>query len=63
LKEKKQEDPAILIFIWWFCKKFSVPYPLILTIIAVSVSAMKRRGGMGMNLTIGSIAVAFGFVF
>jgi lipopolysaccharide export system permease protein len=44
-------------------KKFSVPVSaFILTIIAVSVSAMKRRGGMGMNLTIG-IAVAFGFVF
>jgi lipopolysaccharide export system permease protein len=34
----------------------------ILTIIAVSVSSMKRRGGMGMNLTIG-IALAFAYVF
>ena len=44
-------------------KKYSVPISaFILTIIAVSVSAMKRRGGMGMNLTIG-IAIAFSFVF
>jgi lipopolysaccharide export LptBFGC system permease protein LptF len=34
----------------------------ILTIIAVSVSSMKRRGGMGMNLTIG-IALAFLCIF
>ena len=34
----------------------------ILTIIAVSVSAMKRRGGMGVNLAVG-IAIAFTFVF
>jgi lipopolysaccharide export system permease protein len=44
-------------------KKFSVPVSaFILTIIAVSVSSMKRRGGMGMNLTIG-IALAFAYVF
>jgi lipopolysaccharide export system permease protein len=42
--------------------KNCVPSAFILTIIAVSVSAMKRRGGMEYNLTIG-IAVAFGFVF
>ena len=44
-------------------KKFSIPVAaFILTIIAVSVSSMKRRGGMGMNLAIG-ILLAFAFVF
>ncbi|NEV93879.1 YjgP/YjgQ family permease [Psychroflexus sp. YR1-1] len=44
-------------------KRWSVPVSaFILTIIAVSVSAMKRRGGMGVNLAIG-IVIAFGYVF
>ena len=44
-------------------KRWSTPVSAyILTIIAVAVSAMKRRGGMGINLAIG-IAVAFSFVF
>lgn len=44
-------------------KRWSTPVSAyILTIIAVSVSAMKRRGGMGVNLAIG-IAIAFTFVF
>lgn len=44
-------------------KRWSVPVSaFILTIIAVSVSAMKRRGGMGVNLAIG-ITIAFSYVF
>lgn len=44
-------------------KKFSLPVSaFILTIIAVAVSAMKRRGGMGVNLALG-IALAFTFIF
>lgn len=44
-------------------KRWSVPVSaFILTIIAVSVSAMKRRGGMGVNLAIG-IVIAFGYIF
>lgn len=44
-------------------KRWSVPVSaFILTIIAVSVSAMKRRGGMGANLAIG-IVIAFGYIF
>lgn len=44
-------------------KKYSIPVSaFILTIIAVSVSSMKRRGGMGVNLAIG-IALAFTYVF
>ena len=44
-------------------KKYSLPVSaFILTIIAVAVSSMKRRGGMGINLAIG-ILLAFAFVF
>jgi len=44
-------------------KRWSIPISaFILTIIAVSVSAMKRRGGMGANLAIG-IFIAFSYVF
>ncbi len=44
-------------------KRWSLPVSAyILTIIAVSVSAMKRRGGMGANLAVG-ISIAFIFVF
>ncbi|HLS29876.1 MAG TPA: LptF/LptG family permease [Flavobacteriaceae bacterium] len=44
-------------------RRWSVPVSaFILTIIAVSVSAMKRRGGMGANLAIG-IGIAFVYVF
>lgn len=44
-------------------KRWSIPIAAyILTIIAVAVSSMKRRGGMGANLALG-FTVAFGFVF
>ncbi|MFB9058045.1 LptF/LptG family permease [Mariniflexile ostreae] len=44
-------------------RKWSLPVSIfILTIIAVSVSAMKRRGGMGVNLAVG-ICIAMVFVF
>jgi len=44
-------------------KRWSIPFSaFILTIIAVAVSFMKRRGGMGVNLALG-IALAFIFVF
>jgi lipopolysaccharide export system permease protein len=62
-KEKKRGSSNINVYLVVLYKKFSVPISaFILTIIAVSVSSMKRRGGMGMNLTIG-IAIAFSFVF
>jgi len=62
-KQKKRGSSDINVYMVVLYKKFSVPISaFILTIIAVSVSAMKRRGGMGMNLTIG-IAIAFGYVF
>ena len=44
-------------------KKWSLPVSIfILTIIAVSVSSIKRRGGMGVNLAFG-IAIAMIYVF
>ncbi|MBO3117856.1 LptF/LptG family permease [Winogradskyella sp. DF17] len=44
-------------------KKWSLPVSIfILTIIAVAVSSIKRRGGMGVNLALG-IAIAMVFVF
>jgi lipopolysaccharide export system permease protein len=62
-KEKKRGSSNINVYLVVLYKKFSVPISaFILTIIAVSVSSMKRRGGMGMNLTIG-ISIAFSFVF
>lgn len=62
-KEKARGSSNINVYMVVLYKKYSVPISaFILTIIAVSVSAMKRRGGMGMNLTIG-IAIAFSFVF
>jgi len=62
-KEKKRGSSNINVYMVVLYKKYSVPVSaFILTIIAVSVSSMKRRGGMGVNLAIG-IAVAFAFVF
>ncbi len=44
-------------------KRLSLPISVfILTIIAVAVSSMKRRGGMGVNLAFG-ILIAFTFIF
>ena len=44
-------------------KRWSIPISAyILTIIAVAVSSMKKRGGMGVNLAIG-LVIAFAFVF
>lgn len=62
-KEKKKGSSNINVYLVVLYKKFSVPVSaFILTIIAVAVSSMKRRGGMGTNLAIG-IALAFAFVF
>ena len=62
-KEKKRGSANVNTYLVVLYKKFSVPVSaFILTIIAVAVSSMKRRGGMGINLAIG-IAIAFSFVF
>ena len=62
-KEKARGSKDINIYLVVLYKKYSVPVAaFILTIIAVAVSSMKRRGGMGTNLAIG-ILLAFAFVF
>lgn len=62
-KEKARGNSNMNSYLVVFYKKFSLPISaFILTIIAVAVSAMKRRGGMGVNLAIG-IVVAFTFIF
>lgn len=62
-KEKKRGSSNISVYLVVLYKKYSLPISaFILTIIALAVSSMKRRGGMGINLAIG-IAIAFSFVF
>jgi lipopolysaccharide export system permease protein len=62
-KEKARGNANINTYLVVLYKKFSLPVSaFILTIIAVAVSSMKRRGGMGVNLAIG-ILLAFTFVF
>jgi len=62
-KEKKRGSSFVSRYIVVKHKRWSIPVSaFILTIIAVAVSAMKRRGGMGVNLALG-IALAFTFIF
>jgi lipopolysaccharide export system permease protein len=62
-KEKARGSSNINVYLVVLYKKYSIPVSaFILTIIAVAVSSMKRRGGMGTNLAIG-IILAFSFVF
>lgn len=62
-KEKMSGNSNINAYLVVKYKKYSIPVSaFILTIIAVSVSAMKRRGGMGINLAMG-IGLAFTFIF
>ena len=62
-KEKSKGSSNINVYLVVLYKKYSIPISaFILTIIAVAVSSMKRRGGMGTNLAIG-ILLAFSFVF
>lgn len=62
-KEKGRGSSNIDMYLVVLYKKFSLPVSaFILTIIAVAVSSMKRRGGMGVNLAIG-IGLAFTFIF
>lgn len=62
-KERKKGNANINTYLVVFYKKFSLPVAaFILTIIAVAVSSMKRRGGMGVNLAIG-IVIAFTYIF
>lgn len=62
-KEKVRGSSDINRYLVVKYRKYSLSVSaFILTIIAVSVSSMKRRGGMGVNLALG-IALAFTFIF
>ena len=62
-KERARGSSNINVYLVVLYKKYSIPVSaFILTVIAVAVSSMKRRGGMGVNLAIG-IILAFAFVF
>lgn len=62
-KERERGSSNINRYLVVKYKKWSLPVSVfILTIIAVAVSSMKRRGGMGMNLAFG-ISIAMVFVF
>lgn len=62
-KEKKKGSPNINRYLVVKYKRWSLPISaFILTFIAVAVSSMKRRGGMGVNLAVG-ISLAFIFIF
>ncbi len=62
-KEKKRGSSNIGRYLVVKYKKWSLPVSVfILTIIAVAVSSIKRRGGMGVNLAFG-ITIAMVFVF
>jgi len=62
-KEKTRGSSYISRYQVTLQKRYSLPVSAyILTIIAVAVSAMKRRGGMGINLAFG-ILLAFVFIF
>lgn len=61
--EKRRGSPNIGRYQVVKLKKWSLPVSIfILTIIAVAVSSVKRRGGMGVNLAVG-IAIAMVYVF
>lgn len=62
-QEKRRGSPNINRYLIEVYRRWSIPIStFILTLIAVSVSAIKRRGGMGVNLAIG-MALGFSFVF
>ena len=59
--EKKAGSPLINSHLLVRHKRYTIPlYCFILTLIAISVSSFKRRGGTGSNLAIG---VSLGFLF
>ncbi len=63
IEEEKRGSPNMNAYKVIAYKRWSLPVSAyILTIIAVAVSSMKKRGGMGVNLAFGLI-IAFGFVF
>lgn len=62
-QEKARGSSHINRYVLVRYKRFSIPFSVfILTVIAVAVSSVKRRGGMGANLFIG-IGIGMIFVF
>ena len=62
-KERLSGSPNVSKHLLVKYKRWSLPITaFILTIIAVAVSSMKRRGGMGVNLAFG-ISIAFIYIF
>lgn len=62
-KEKQRGSGNLNAYYVVLYKKYSIPVSaFVLTVIAVAVSSMKRRGGMGVNLAMG-IGLAFTFIF
>lgn len=62
-REKQKGSGNISMYQFNLYKRWSAPLTaFILTLIAVAVSSMKRRGGMGINLIFG-ISLAFIFIF
>ncbi|WP_430412931.1 LptF/LptG family permease [Kordia sp.] len=62
-KERLAGSPNVSKHLLVKYKRWSLPITaFILTIIAVAVSSMKRRGGMGINLAFG-ISIAFIYIF
>ncbi|MEL6304951.1 MAG: LptF/LptG family permease, partial [Bacteroidota bacterium] len=61
--QKKKGASNVNAYILVKYKRWALPIAaFILTIIAVAVSSVKRRGGMGLNLAFG-IGVAFVYIF
>lgn len=62
-KERRRGSGNINRYLVVAYKRWSIPVSaFILTVIAVAVSSIKRRGGMGVNLALG-ITLAFVFIF
>ena len=62
-KERKKGSSNVKTYLLVKYRRWSLPVSaFILTLIAVAVSSMKRRGGMGVNLALG-ILIAFIFIF
>ena len=61
--EQRKGSPNISRYLVVKYKRWALPISaFILTIIAVAVSSMKRRGGMGVNLALG-VSLAFIYIF
>ncbi|MAN70308.1 MAG: hypothetical protein CMC09_00165, partial [Flavobacteriaceae bacterium] len=61
--ERKSGSPLLNSHILEKNKRISIPISvIILTVLAVTVSSFKKRGGIGLNLALG-ISLAFVFVF